>query len=263
MSGFSGFGPPRTQRGRASLYGPPPWHMFGRVFTIWYRLEDPGEARRHIVHPLEVPLDPLCRARFYDITHDAGMGDDLPTENPEQTHFHEAVIAVEVNYQALRGDYSIHMYADDPTYIAWGREVYGWPLKMGKINMTRPWHDPQPGDKLTGTLERFGARLMTAQIELDAPVSPDEFSSPLPANWFGNKVIPSITQGQPPDVNQLVVAGPERVEVGQIWQASGSVSLGEGLNDELHFLRPREIVSADYMVGADLRVGFGRILEHL
>ena len=240
-------------------YGPPPWHMYGRVFTLWYRLENPDEARRLIAPPMEVPPDPLCRVRFYDITHDAGKGDDLVVENPEQAHFHEAVIAIEVGYQDLHGDYSLYMYADEPTYIAWGREVYGWPLKMGKISMTRLWHDAQTGDRLTGTLERFGRRLMTAHIELEESLLPDSFTSPLPARWFGYKIIPSIEEGQPPDANQLVVSGPTSAEIGRVWRASGTFTLG----DELNNLRPREIVSVDYVEGADLRVGYGRILKNL
>ena len=45
LGNFKGYGSPQTLRGLASPYGPPPWHMRGRVFTIWYRLADPDEVR--------------------------------------------------------------------------------------------------------------------------------------------------------------------------------------------------------------------------
>ena len=44
LADFKGCGSPQTWRGIASPYGPPPWHMSGRVFTIWYRLENPDEV---------------------------------------------------------------------------------------------------------------------------------------------------------------------------------------------------------------------------
>jgi len=42
-----------------------------------------------------------------------------------------------------------------------------------------------------------------------------------------------------------------------------TLSLGEGVNDELHFLRPREVVAADYIPLVDLSVGYGKVLERL
>ncbi|MFN8377463.1 MAG: acetoacetate decarboxylase family protein [Anaerolineae bacterium] len=259
LSDFKGYGSPQTQRGQASPYGPPPWHMRGRVFTIWYRLADPNEARRHIAPPLQVPDDPICRARFYDIIHDAGKGDAWAVLNPEQTQFHEAVIAIETRYGGIEGDYSVHSYADDATYIAWAREVIGWPLKAGKIHMSRPWSDPAPGVMVTGVLERFGQRLMTASVTLTGLTPEADLPGSLP-HWFTYKVIPSAERDAA-EVCQLILGGPTRADFGPVWQATATLGLGEGLNDELHFLRPREIVAADYRPNIDISVGYGRILE--
>lgn len=263
LGDFKGYGSPQTQRGLASPYGPPPWHMSGRVFTIWYRLADPDEARNHIAPPLLVSDDPVCRARFYDIIHDAGKGDEWAALNPEQTQFHEAVVAIEVSYGDIRGDYSIHSYSDDPTYTAWAREVIGWPVKAGKIHMSRPWqpHNLQPGVTITGALERFGQRLMSASVTLTEPLPQERRPQGLP-HWFTYKVIPSAEKPEA-EIRQLILAGPSRVDAGPIWQATATLELGEGLNDELHFLRPREIVAAEYWPQVDLTVGFGRILERL
>jgi len=261
LADFKGCGSPQTRRGIASPYGPPPWHMSGRVFTIWYRLADPDEARNHVAPPLEVPADPICRARFYDIIHDAGKGDEWAALNPEQTQFHEAVVAIETSYGGVSGDYSVHSYSDDATYTAWAREVIGWPLKAGKITMSRPWntHDLQPGTTITGITERFGQRLMSASITLTALV-PDEQRPQGTPSWFTYKVIPSAEKPEA-DICQLILGGPTRVDAGPIWQATATLELGEGLNDELHFLRPREIIGAEYWPQVDLTVGYGRILE--
>ena len=94
LGNFKGYGSPQTRRGLASPYGPPPWHMCGRSFTIWYGPEDPTELHNQIAPPLQVPEDPLCRLRFWELLHDAGRGDDLTALNPAQTQFHEAVVLV-------------------------------------------------------------------------------------------------------------------------------------------------------------------------
>jgi hypothetical protein len=65
------------------------------------------------------------------------------------------------------------------------------------------------------------------------------------------------------ELHQLIVAGPSRIKAPVIWEAEGSLALGEGINDELHFLRPREIVSDDYIPQVDLTVRYGRILARL
>jgi len=54
---------------------------------------------------MEIPDDPLCRLRFYDISYN---GDS-------NGHFYEAVIAVEASHGDIHGDYSLRMYTDDPT----------------------------------------------------------------------------------------------------------------------------------------------------
>lgn len=252
---------PRTQRGIASAYGSAPWHLSGRVLTVWYHLADPDEAQRHIAPPLEVPDNPLCRARFYELIMDAGYGDAIVSANPEQSQFFEAVIAVECSYQGLRGDYSVHMYSDNATYIAWSREVIGWPLKAGQVTITKPWkpHQLESGVTITGSLERFGSRVMTAHVTLTEPQATQPTELP---NWFTYKIIPSI-EGKQLDVHQLVVAGPSRVEVNTIWNATGTLELPETSHDELHFLRPGDIVAADYVPFIDLTVGYGKVLERL
>lgn len=261
VADFKGYGMPHTARGRASAYGPAPWHLSGRVFTVWYYLADPGEARRHIAPPLELPPNPRCRARFYELIMDAGQGDGLISANPEQSLFYEAVIAIECSYKELHGDYSVHMYSDNVTYISWSREVVGWPLKMGHVVMTKPWkpHQLERGVAITSVLDRFGTQLMKASITLTEPIPASERPIALP-NWFTYKIIPGI-EGTEPDVCQLVVAGPSRMHIGEVWKGTGTLELGEGFNDELHFLRPGEIISADYVPYVDLTVGHGKILE--
>ncbi len=64
-------------------------------------------------------------------------------------------------------------------------------------------------------------------------------------------------------IAQLVATGPERIHHRDIWEATGTLSFGEGATDELHCLAPREIVAAQYWANVDLTIGWGTVLEEL
>lgn len=101
-------------------YGPMPWQMITRTLAVWYRLADPGEAGRHSHPSLRVDADPVVRARFWDIRHDAGRagtGNDV--------ELREAAIGVPVRFGDERGDDTVYMSATDPVYTAFGREMLG------------------------------------------------------------------------------------------------------------------------------------------
>lgn len=257
---LSGYGPPRTVRGRSQAYGPPPWHMAGRTLAMWFRLADPEEARRHVPDGLTMDDDPIVRARFWDLVHDAGLGDETRSTDTGQTRVAEAVVAFPVSFGDVTGDYTAHMYADDPVYTAFGREVMGWPLKSGTVVVSPPSPDAElrPGVRLTARLERHGGRLMSAALTLLEPLPDPERPTGLP-RWLTWKIVPRV-DGPGDAIRQLVQTGPTRIGWGPIWRASGDLSFGSGPQDELEFLQPREVVAAQYWSSVDLAVGFGRVL---
>ena len=267
VEGLRGFGSPQTARGRSVAYGPPPWRMAGQTIALWYRLADPAEARRHVPDFLELDEDPLVRVRFWDMVHDAGLGPDVQGTNPEFGRFGEAVAVFPVRWRAVSGevvtgDFTTYMYSDDPTYTAFGREVMGWPVRHGRIHVSRPWSGTiGAGVKLTGLLERHGRGIMRATIELTELAPPTASGASLPI-WLSMKVIPAI-DGPRPALHQLVATGPERLDRGPVWLATGEMEMGDSPNDELGFLRPRSIERAEYWSAVDVTVGWGRVLAEL
>ncbi len=256
MTGFRGYGPPRTERGRSQAYGPPPWRLAGRALALWFRLADPEEARRHVPALLEMTFDPIVRARFWDLAHDAGSNDAAAAP----IRVGEAVVAFPVAYGGVSGDYTAHMYADDPVYTAFGREVMGWPLKHGKVVVGRPGPGLglQGGVTVSAHLERDDLTIMTASLTLTEPLPGAERPTELP-RWLTMKLVPRA-EGSGDALRQLLQTGPERVDWGPIWRASGELHFSGGPNDELGAFAPREIVAAQYWSTVDLSIGFGRIL---
>ena len=253
---------PRTQRGAAALYAPPPWHLSGRALALRFRLRDPDEARRHLPSWFAVDDDPVLGARFWELTHDAGFGDDRATMAAGATTFREAVVAMPVGFGTHSGDNTVHLYADDPVYTAFAREVMGWPVLPGRVSVSAPWPSAslESGTRVAGSLERHGHTLMAASLTLTARLPADRAPSGKPT-WLTEKLIPGVDGGTA--VHQVVRTGPTAVRWGAVWEAEGSLSFGASTTDELQYLEPREIISAQLWSDIELWLGPGEVLAKI
>lgn len=254
-----GSGGPITERGLSVAYLPPPWHMRGRTLAMWYRLRDPDEARRHVPPYVEMDDDPVVRARFWDMTFDAMAGETGGSRGARR--FLEAVIAFPVRYGAISGDYPAYMYADDWVYIVAGREIQGWNVRGGEVGVdAEPAAGPAAGVTISGELRRDGTTVMRARLELTGEhVDVDDS---VPPRWLTTKIIPDATRPRA-QIGQLLSTGPEQIHGRRVWRAHGELTFDEAVADEIHHLRPREIVEAQYWSDVDLTVGWAEVLEEL
>ena len=100
---------------------------------------------------------------------------------------------------------------------------------------------------------------MSARLELSGEqVTVDD--SVLP-RWLSTKLI-SDASGPEAQVAQLIASGPVHLQR-RVWGASASLDFHEGETDELHFLRLRQIVDAQYWSNIEMTVGWGEVLEEL
>lgn len=267
---------PHTRRGLAIAYGPVPWQMITRTLAVWYRLADPEEARRHSHPSLQTEPDPVVRARFWDIRHDAGRA--WPGKHIE---LREAAVGFPVRFEGEQGDDTVYMFATDPVYTAFGREMMGWPVVGGDVSVDAAepanlnggsvlsswitpqaaegqyWAEPRPGDQFSGTLTVRGHRVMRMAVEVSAPVGPEELRRPGP-RWITHRFLPDVTGTS--TVDQIIQTAPTRVAWGSIWRATGQLEFFEAPGSELHYLAPREIVAAEYWCNLRLELGSGRVL---
>jgi len=253
-----GSGTPITQRGRSVAYLPPPWHMRGRTLAMWFRLQDPDEARRHVPAMFEMEEDPVVGARFWDLVYDGVPSD--PPGGRGQRRFVESVISFPVRYGDVQGDYPAHMYADDWVYLTAGREIMGWNLHGGEVD-----YDPEPAELGAGVsigarLSTDGALIKEARLTLTGE-KPEVDNTRMPT-WLTTKIVTDPT-GPTAQVGQLLATGPSRIDGRTAWQATAELSFGESPHTELHYLAPREIVDAQYWADVDLTVGWATVLEEL
>jgi Acetoacetate decarboxylase (ADC) len=274
MTAEHGGGMPHTRRGLAMAYGPVPWQMITRTLAVWYRLADPAEAQRHSHPSLRVEPDPVVRARFWDIRHDggrAGTGDYI--------ELREAAIGFPVHFAGEQGDDTVYMFATDPVYTAFGREMMGWPVVGGDVSVDpaslngrnvlaswitpqapegQYWAEPRAGDRFSGTLTRRGHALMHMTVELSAPVEPEQAQQRPGPRWITHRFLPDVTGAS--TVDQIIQTAPTRVAWGSVWRATGQLEFPAAPGSELHYLAPREIVAAEYWCNLRLELGSGRIL---
>lgn len=263
-----GSGTPYTASGRSVGYRPPPWRMRGRALALLFRLADPDLARRHIPPGVTMADDPIVRARFWDLEHDAS-GPAHEADRPAGgawTPVREAVVAFPVRYGGVEGDLPTYMYADDPVYTAMGREVMGWPVRGGTIELDgapgaiADDAEPAVGAPIVARLIRDGREVMRASVTVNG--DPIRESSPPPPRWLAEKIIPRVDRPGTA-LAQLVATGPERIDRRDRWPATGTLVFGAAPADELAALMPREIVAAEYWSGLRMAIGWGEVLAEL
>lgn len=209
---------------------------------ITYRT-DAKKLRELVPEPLEIDMDnPLVKYEFIRMPDSTGFGDY--TESGQ-------VIPVTLNGRA--GTYVHSMYLDDHGPTAAGREVWGFPKKMGHPTLE------VDVDTLVGELRYGKVKVATATMgykfeTLDAQAVQAAIEAPN----FLLKIVPHVDGS--PRILELVEYACVDVQVKGAW--SGPV----GLELHSHALAPvaqlpvLEIVSGVHIL-ADLTLGFGHVVH--
>lgn len=77
--------------------------------------------------------------------------------------YHEAALFVRASYNGEEGNHCLAMPVDNDIAMAGGREVFGFPKKMGAF------HFAKEGSQVHGWVERKGRRFVELSADLDAP----------------------------------------------------------------------------------------------
>jgi acetoacetate decarboxylase len=161
-----------------SLYGPPPWRFAGRSLTVIAQC-DPAAIAALVPAPLQ-PWGDLVRFSVHALQCDLGFGWDFAQANPHRSQFHEAVIGIAVEHEGRVGHWDPFLWTDGDAELAVGREMYGWPQRLGTMALTMP-HPVRgfvAGDTVAGRVARLTEPVFTCAVtlqregELDAPQPP-------------------------------------------------------------------------------------------
>lgn len=117
----------------------PPWLMTGRSLTAWFDV--PWGFVRRSMSPDLLPEEAetaRIRLRFYDLAFTSLGAWHERSLAPREGRFREAVVGLPALAQGTAGEVSIFMWADAEPYLTWGREVFGWPVLRGQLDLLGP-----------------------------------------------------------------------------------------------------------------------------
>jgi acetoacetate decarboxylase len=222
------------------LYSPPPFeYRDGWTQHIMFR-SDPAVIARHVPKPLTI--DPQGRmtmtiSRFFA----TGFG-----------AYHEAVLSAFVTLDGHAANFTLYLLLDSDVAVGGGREIWGWPKKIGRVGLTT-------GDGMvTATAERGGAELVRATVEIGSIVPASALANGSP-DFYNLKLIPSVKNGARPEVMQLTKSGLTNFVPKQVYSGRATLTFGSSAVDRFDQFPVHEIVKAFYY-NSDFTLGDGEVV---
>jgi hypothetical protein len=140
------------------LYTPPPFEYRDAHSMMIVFESDPKVLARYVPKPLV--LDPKATmfaqiSRFFT----AGFGS-----------YHEILLAAHAHFQGRPVNYSLSLILDNDIAICGGREIWGFPKKLGRVTLS------DKDGVMSGTVERGGLPLVRGAMQIGDFCSPAELA---------------------------------------------------------------------------------------
>ena len=226
-------------------YPRPPYKFYNREFVIITYRTDIDVVRELVPEPLEVIGDTVSY-EFIRMPDSTGLGDYTETGQ-----------VIPVRYTApdgtvQEGGYVLDMYLDDESPIAGGRELWGFPKKFAKPEIT---HE---GDTIVGKL-RYGSVLCAVGTMgyKHREVDPAPLLKSLAKPNYMLKVIPHVDGTA--RVCELVRYYLEDVTVKGAWAGPADLQLFRHVACDVARLPVKEIISGSHFI-TDLTLGLGEVV---
>ncbi len=225
----------------APAYPPGPYRFVDREYLIVTYRTDARTLRALVPEPLRVE-EPLVRYEFMRMPDSTGFGD-----------YTECGQVIPVTLNGRKGNYAHCMFLNDHPPIAGGRELWGFPKKLGNPTL-RP-----DIDTLVGTLDYGDIRVATCTMGYKhRALDTDVVRSALAGPNFLLKIIPHVDGT--PRICELVEFYLTDITVKGAWTGPGALSLMPHALAPVAELPVQEIISAQHIL-ADLTLGLGRVVH--
>jgi acetoacetate decarboxylase len=224
-------------------YPPGPYRFVNREYLIITYRTDPAKLRSVVPAPLELDeREALVKYEFIRMPDSSGFGD-----------YTESGQVIPVSFRGRRGGYTHCMFLNDEGPIAGGRELWGFPKKLGQPTLQTEV------DTLIGTLDYGPLRVATATMgykHREADLA--QVKAALDEPNFLLKIIPHVDGN--PRICELVEYHLEQVVLKGAWTGPAALSLTPHALAPVADLPVLEIVSAMH-IRADLTLGLGKVVH--
>lgn len=218
-----------------------PYRFVNREFLVISYRTDPAALAAVVPEPL-LPAGDVLRFEFIRMPDSTGFGD-----------YSESGQVIPVTFGGKSGVYVHSMYLDDDAPIAGGREIWGFPKKLGSPALR------VDKDTLLGTLDYGSVRIATGTMGYKHRSADHDavLRSLAQPNWL-LKIMPDVDCS--PRVCELVEYRLEGVTLKGAWEGPAALQLFE------HALAPVAALPVLQVMGGlhlntDLTLGLGRVVH--
>ena len=221
-------------------YPPGPYKFFNREYLIITYRTDPDALAAVVPEPLQV-AEPLVKYEFIRMPDSTGFGDYTETGQ-----------VIPVTFEGKRGVFVHSMYLDDDAPIAGGREIWGFPKKLGNPKLK------VESDVLVGTLHYGSTLCATGSMGYKhRALDPKPVLASMAEPNYLLKIIPHVDGS--PRICELVKYHLEDVELKEAWTGPAALDLHSHALADVAKLPVREVVSAMHL-RANLTLGLGSVV---
>ena len=220
-------------------FPPGPYRFVDREYLIITYRTDPDALRKLIPAPLEL-AEPVVKYEFINMPDSTGFG-----------HYCESGQVIPVTLNGEAGGFTLAMFLNDHPPIAAGRELWGFPKKLGQPELR------VHTDTLMGTLDYSEFRVATGTMGYKhRAMDHAKAKASLEAPSFLLKIIPHVDGT--PRICELVRFNLTEVNVKGAWTGPGGLDLRHHALAPVADLPVLEILSTVHIL-ADLTLPLGTV----
>jgi acetoacetate decarboxylase len=217
-----------------------PYRFVNREYLVITYRTDPVKLRALVPEPLQID-EPLVKYEFIRMPDSTGFGD-----------YTESGQVIPVSFQGRKGSYTHAMFLNDHPPIAGGRELWGFPKKLGNPVLQADI------DTLIGTLDYGSVRIANASMGYKhRAADQDAVKASLEAPNFLLKIIPHVDGT--PRICELVEYRLEDINLKGAWTGPAALALMPHALAPIAELPVLEVISGTHIL-ADLTLGLGKVV---
>ena len=169
--------------------------------------------------------------------------------------YNEMILGVPVIAQGKQANYSLYLVLDNDIAIGGGREIWGYPKKLGRVSLE------EKDGIVMGRAERGGIELVRAAVQLSMLGTSGEAAAAGGSMISINtKLIPSVQADVPPEVYQLTATTLQNIKVHALYKGAATLEFGMSPADPLHKIPIVEVIGGTYL-NADFTLPWGEVIH--
>ncbi|MHA2392996.1 MAG: acetoacetate decarboxylase family protein [Promethearchaeota archaeon] len=190
-----------------------------------------------------------------------GFDNVLILEYPDTSigPYNEALLLLNCNYKNKPGVFVFSIYVDDDVALTAGREIWGIPKKLAKIELSKI-----ESNTIRGSVTRRGITILDINAEImdtEPGLDPKEMFENLP--FYNLKLIPDVANNSKPALRQLTETV---LKIGKIHKQNGAIANHIKGNSSQYDISSKVLEDANKDLGGfyveyDFTLPNGRVLE--